>query len=133
MLKINYLRSYKKAAKSGNGVTTVFVYKVSGNAEQLAAYKKAQGDNFVEDETNGILWFTTRGCGQTGSLIITSAGKVVADMSQFDMQASLAQQFGGSLGQALANNAAQSLNIGQAQSTPVQTAQDPEPKANLED
>ena len=103
-MKIKLMRSYK--SKKGN---TVFVYGVTGSPEQLAAYKKAQGENHREDESGNALWFTTRCVGKSGTLIITTNGKVVPDMSAFDQAASIAAQYGGNFGEALAKQAAAEL------------------------
>lgn len=104
-MNVNLKRSYK--SKNGN---VVFVYEVSGSKSELEAYAEAQGEHHVEDtETGKPLWFTTRCVGQTGKLLITTNGNVVPDMSEFDQAASLAAQYGGNLGQALANGFAQKL------------------------
>jgi hypothetical protein len=115
-MKIKLMRSYK--SKKGN---TVFVYGVSGSPEQLEAFKKAQGENHREDENGTPLWFTTRCVGQSGTLIITTNGKVVPDMSAFDQAASIAKQYGGNFGQALADQAAAALlgNTGNTVSAPA--------------
>ena len=114
-MKIKLMRSYK--SKKGN---TVFVYGVTGSPEQLVAFKKAQGENHREDEKGTPLWFTTRCVGQSGSLIITTNGKVVPDMSAFDQAASIAAQYGGNFGQELARAAAASLlNSGNTVSAPA--------------
>ena len=98
-MKVKLIRSYRKAT-TGN---TVFVYSVSGTPAQIEAYKAAQGDNLVMDtESNTPLWFTTRCIGNSGTLVITSKGKVVPDMSAFEQAASLAKQYGGNFGQELA-------------------------------
>lgn len=104
-MKATLSRSYKSS--KGN---TVFVYAVSGNPSELEAFATAQGDYHRVDEATGTpLWFTTRCIGQTGTLIITSNGKVVPDMSAFDQAASLAAQYGGNLGEQLAKAAAEAL------------------------
>lgn len=121
-MKATLARSYK--SKNGN---TVFVYSVSGKAEELEAFAKAQGDNHRVDEATGKpLWFTTRCIGQTGELIITTNGKVVPDMSAFDQAASLAKQYGGNLGDQLAKAAAEQLlgHRGNTVSVPQNTPQD---------
>jgi hypothetical protein len=60
-------------------------------------------------------------------LLFTAKGAVVADMSAFDKAHSLAQQYGGSLGQELARQGAAAL-LG-APSTPTPSAeQDPADK-----
>ena len=104
-MKVSLQRSYR----SKNGHVT-FVYKVTGSAADLSAYVDAQGEYYREDETTGdALWFTTRCIGQSGTLIITSNGNIVPDMSAFDQAASIASQFGGNFGQELAKQAAQSI------------------------
>jgi hypothetical protein len=104
-MNITLIRSYR--SKNGN---PTFVYGVSGNATELAEFEAAQGDyHRVDEETGTPLWFTTRCVGPSGKLIITSNGNVVPDMSAFDQAASLAQQYGGNFGDALAAQAAQSI------------------------
>lgn len=103
-MKIKLERSYR--SKNGN---TTFVYKVNANATDLASFKEAQGQYYREDTDGAPLWFTTRCIGQTGTLIITSNGNIVPDMSAFDQAASIAEQYGGNFGQALAQQAAQSI------------------------
>ena len=80
-MKASYLRSYRKQ-ETGN---LVFVYKVDGSKEELESYKKAQGEYHTIDKKDGVLWFSPQFSGPEVSLIITSKGKVVADLSQFDM------------------------------------------------
>lgn len=103
-MNIKLKRSYR--SKNGN---TVFVYAVSGTEAQLAEYKKASGEYHRVDEDGTPLWFTTRCVGDTGKLIITTNGKIVPDMSEYDKAASIAAQYGGNFGQALAEMAAQKL------------------------
>lgn len=121
-MNIKLLRSYK--SKNGN---TVFVYAVSGNEKQLAEYKEKSSEYYREDEKGTALWFTTRCVGQTGTLIITSNGKIVPDMSAFDQAASIAAQYGGNFGQSLADMAARALmGGGNAQVAPVAQPQNNE-------
>lgn len=103
-MKVKFLSSYR--SQKGN---TVFRYAVSGTPEQIEAYKNAQGENFREDDSGTPLWFTTRFVGNNGTLIITTNGKIVPDMSAFEKADSLAKQFGGNLGQELAKAAAAEL------------------------
>ena len=104
-LSVQMQRSYK--SKNGN---RTFVYTVSGKPSDIEAYKEAQGEFYREDDkTNNPLWFTTRCIGKTGTLIITDNGNVVPDMSEYDEAASLAEQYGGNLGEMLAREAAQRL------------------------
>ena len=113
-MKVSLIRSYR--SKNGN---PTFVYKVSANAKDLKAFKKAQGDFYREDEDGNPLWFTTRCIGNQGTLIITTNGNIVPDMSAFDQAASLASQYGGDFGQQLATMSAQAiLGVNATPSTP---------------
>lgn len=127
-MKVQLIRSYR--SKNGN---VTFVYGVTGSDADLKAYKKAQGSYYREDENGQPLWFTTRCIGDNGSLIITSTGKIVPDMSEFDKQASLVEQFGGNFGQELAKHAVAQL-LGSKTATPTTTpAQTPsaEPSGDM--
>ena len=104
MLKVKSIRSYR--SKSGN---PTFVYEVRGEKANLEAFKKAQGDYYRESEDGVALWFTTRFIGEEGTLLITSNGNVVPDMSEFDKQASLVAQYGGNFGDVLAKTALKSI------------------------
>ena len=112
-MKIKLIRSYR--SKNGNAT---FVYGVSGSNADLDAFKEAQGDYYREDTDGTPLWFTTRCVGDNGSLIITTNGNIVPDMSAFDQAASIASQYGGNFGQELANQAAQSI-LGLAPKAPA--------------
>ena len=104
-MKVTMQRSYK--SKNGN---RTFVYTVTGSNAEMEAYREAQGEYYREDDkTNQALWFTTKCIGKAGTLLITDNGNIVPDMSEFDEAASLAQQYGGNLGEMLAREAAQRL------------------------
>jgi hypothetical protein len=105
MLKVNSIRTYR----SSNGNPT-FVYQVNGDKENLEKFKAIQGSYYREDEDGNPLWFTTRFIGDAGNLIITSNGKVVPDMSEFDKQASLVAQYGGNFGDVLAKDAIKKMS-----------------------
>lgn len=121
-MKVTMQRSYK--SKNGN---RTFVYTVTGSNAEMEAYKEAQGEYYREDEkTNQALWFTTKCIGKTGTLLITDNGNIVPDMSEFDEAASLAQQYGGNLGEMLAREAAQRLLGGRTLSTSKATAKQAE-------
>lgn len=131
-MNVKMQRSYK----SRNGNRT-FVYAVSGTQAELEAFKEAQGEFYREDDTTGTpLWFTTRCIGKTGTLLITEKGNVVPDMSAFDEAASLAEQYGGNLGEQLAKEAAQRLLGGRgaakAQSASKAESADDEPDTDIE-
>lgn len=104
-MNVKFKGSYRSA--KGN---TVFRYAVSGTPAQLESYKKAQGDNYREDDSTGEpLWFTTRFIGNNGKLVLTSKGTIVPDMSAYEQADSLAKQYGGNFGQELAKMAAAQL------------------------
>lgn len=116
-MRVKLLRSYR--SKKGN---PTFVYTVSGSQEELAAYEKAQGTFFRTDSDTGEpLWFTTRCIGQEGKLIITTNGNIVPDMSKLDQAASIVAQYGGNLGQSIADAAAADF-LGTAPKAPVAAA-----------
>ena len=124
-MKVTMQRSYK--SKNGN---RTFVYTVTGSNAEMEAYREEQGEYYREDEkTNQALWFTTKCIGKTGTLLITDNGNVVPDMSEFDEAASLAQQYGGNLGEMLAREAAQRLLGGRtlgASKPAAKQAEDPQ-------
>jgi len=103
-MKISLQRSYR--SKNGN---PTFVYKVTGAASDLENFKDAQGEFYRTDDDGHPLWFTTRCIGPNGSLIITTNGNIVPDMSAFDQAASIAAQYGGNFGQELARMSAAAI------------------------
>lgn len=104
-MNVKLLRSYR--SKNGN---PTFVYAVSGNQADLDAFKEAQGEYYREDDKTGSpLWFTTRCIGNSGTLIITTNGNIVPDMSKFDQASSIASQYGGNLGAELARASAMAI------------------------
>ena len=128
MLHVSLLRSYR--SKKGN---PTFVYEVSGSASDLTAFETAQGDFHRTDvDTGKPLWFTTRCIGPKGTLIITSNGNVVPDMSAFDQAASLASQYGGNFGEQLAKMSAEQVLGKPSPSSPTPQEQ-PQPKEADED
>ena len=121
-MKVTMQRSYK--SKNGN---RTFVYTVTGSNAEMEDYREAQGEYYREDEkTNQALWFTTKCIGKAGTLLITDNGNIVPDMSEFDEAASLAQQYGGNLGEMLAREAAQRLLGGRTLSSSKATAKQAE-------
>lgn len=105
-LTITFLGDY--ISKAGN---VTFRYSVDGKPEALAVFADVQGDYLREDESTGkYLWFTSRYCGDSATLIVNSdTGKIYPDMSEFRKQASLAKQFGGNLGDQIAQTAVSKL------------------------
>lgn len=136
LLNAKFVRQYRNSKG-----TLMFTYKVTGSAEALAEYEKVQGDHFRRDKvTNDVLFFTSRCFGTAGQLIITKNDKVIPDMSEFDMADNIAQQYGGSLGNSIAN--AMSVNLlakmsgkikSVATATGLPAEEKPEDKADLND
>lgn len=91
MLKAKFKNMYR--TKSGR---QMFVYNVTGTAAELAQYKEAQAEHYVEDEATGHpLYFSSRMLSynrkEAVELMITTAGKVVVDETDkvFDRAARL--------------------------------------------
>lgn len=104
-MRAKFLGSYRNA--NGN---LVFRYEVSGTVTEIENYKVSQGDNYRESDTTGKpLYFTSRYVGDNAKLIITSKGKVVADMSELEQANSLIAQFPGPLGDAIAKATAEKI------------------------
>jgi len=110
-MKAKYIRNYR--SKNGN---IVFVYGVTGNKDQIDAFKEIQGDQLRESDDGVPLWFTRRFIGNTGTLVVTSNHKIVPDMSEYEKANSLANQFEGKLGQELARQSA-ALLLGSSTAT----------------
>jgi len=123
-MKATFARTYVKK-ETGNDV---FVYSVTfANDAEHESYKTAQGNKYrVDQKTGDNLYFSPRYHGEAIDLIITSNNKVVADTSAFAKARSLAAQYGGNFGEALAQESAKSLVAGlikpQASTQPAPTA-----------
>lgn len=105
-MKATYKGAYTKRNPNTGVVSDVFRYGVTGTPEKIEQYKKDQGENLrTDDQTGEPLFFTNRFAGKSVNLVKTRAGRYIADLSELKAQASLAAQFGGNLGQALANAA----------------------------
>jgi hypothetical protein len=105
-LLATYSTNYPKVNKDGK-LTTVFVYTVSGDAEALADYRTAQGDNYRTDESGAPLFFTgypaaTDTCSMRKNLSGKNAGKWDLDTAEFRKDKAIVEMAGGNLGQAIA-------------------------------
>lgn len=133
-MKIKLKSSYRNA----NG-TIVFVYKVSGTKSQIAQFVEAQGEYIKyedNDESKAPLFFNTAYAGESGSLIITQAGKVVIDNTEANKMASLIEQHKGTaLGDALALQLATKMmrDMSSKSSAPAEKAPTPTPENSVED
>ena len=98
--------------------TLVFRYAVTGSPTAMAAYEEAQGEYFTKDTTTDeVLYFTTRFCGKSATLVVTEDLKVYPDMSELEQQASFVAQLGGNLGEAMAAEIARKLAGGSGASS----------------
>lgn len=98
MLKCTKIREYMKNGKPR------FVYAVSGSKEELAKYKKIQGEYYREDDKTGApIYNTGRAFIQkTGNLGFTFDGTgVYQDQSELNELKSIAEQTGANLGDIL--------------------------------
>lgn len=122
MLQATFERSYVTVNKHGVK-TPMFVYRVSGTPEELAAFEQAQGEFYRTDSDGTPVWITPRGQGQSATLIILEAtedrpARVVADTSAIAMASSLMEQYKGTaIADALARQIAEVLT-GKPQHTP---------------
>lgn len=107
-MKATFKSSYRKMDKNQKP-TTVFVFGVTGTAEELAKYKTAQGEHYRPNPDGEVLWFTTRFQGDVVKLNISAKGKVVADNTEMDKMNSLIEQNKGALGEALARITAERI------------------------
>ncbi len=110
--------------KKGTG-NPVCRYRVTGSATELKAYKKAQGEFYVEDKVKGPLFFDTRYHGKSVNLIITEAGSVIADNEEQLLAQMTIEQTGGNLGEALAKEWAQKMIGTPSSATPAVSSENP--------
>jgi hypothetical protein len=89
MLTGKFLRSYPK-----NG-STVFVYQVDGNEQELKKVEEIKGDGHrLDSETGKPLHFTAFFAGDKVNFTITENDKFVVDNSKFERMKSLVDQYG---------------------------------------
>ena len=105
-LTANYSTNYPKVNKDGK-LTTVFVYTVSGDAEDLADYQAAQGDNYRTSDSGEPLFFTgypaaSDTCSMRKNLSGKNAGRWDLDTAEFRKHKAMVEMAGGNLGQAIA-------------------------------
>lgn len=90
-------------------VQTIFVYKVTGDAEALADYRATQGDNYRTNDAGEPLFFATTPsatdfCAMRKNIGGTNAGKWGLDSGEFRKHKAIVEAAGGNLGQAIANS-----------------------------
>jgi hypothetical protein len=125
MLKATIITSFKAIAKTGTRKGQSIdrhLYSVAGTPEELAAFKTAMGNFYAEDADGKALYYSNNFAGNTATLIISKGGKVNPDMSEFVRASSLATQFPGALGDAIAAKAADQL-LGSSHTAPQPVAQ----------
>lgn len=126
-LNVKFERDYR--SQKGN---VTFVYTVSGSEENLKEYERVQGEFLRKNDEGKMLYFTTRAMGMSGQIIITANDKIVPNMTELNMAASLSAQFGGNLGQEMAKLHAAKLTGIQDSNTPAPVAQ-PQQTSGLEE
>lgn len=117
MAKFEKVRQYRKK-ETGK---LVFVYKVTGKAEELDNYRAQAGEYLVEDDNGTPLYFSTRYVGEKCASLTTQDGRIIPDTSDMDTQAALVEQYGGNFGQALADKLAAKLASGGMKNATVAT------------
>ena len=117
---MHYLTLSSRGQYRNKKGTLVFRYAVSGSKAALEAYEDSQGEYYTVDDKSGEpLFFTPRFAGKKATLVVTDEGRAYVDMSELEQQASLISQFGGNLGQAMADAFARSLAGGTAAPKPA--------------
>jgi hypothetical protein len=122
-VSVKFKSSYKK-----EGGKTIFVYRVTGSPENIARYKELQGGNLVEETPGKPLYFTQFALGAEGQLILGET-RIIPDRSHLDMAQSLAAQYGGNLGETIAQQMLKGLitpSSGDAQRVENERVADPE-------
>jgi hypothetical protein len=105
-LTATYSTNYPKVQKNGK-LGTVFVYTVSGDAEELADYQASQGDYFRTSDDGEPLFFTgypaaNDVCSMRKNLSGKNAGRWDLDTADFRKDRAIVEMAGGNLGQAIA-------------------------------
>ncbi len=133
MLTGKFSKTYKKAGKDGI-VRPRFVYEVSGSEAELAQYKESlesRGIAYHEDDKSGKpLFFSLNFTGNNVDITFTQDGRAIIDDSKLVTMSSMAENAGGLLGQAIAQQAAAMLlgTVGAPASAPAQV---PAPQAEV--
>lgn len=109
-LTASYKSNYPKMSKNGNPIT-VFVYRITGNEQELTEYQVAQGNNFVTDDDGTPLYFTvnpapTDVCKMYKVQGGDNAGQYTLDLAEFRKDMAIVAAAGGNLGIAIAQNKA---------------------------
>lgn len=135
MLTIKLDGTYRKKLlvpqKNGSYLSDLrWRYKVSGTPEELSDYK-ASDERIVTDETGTHLLFSTRYLGDNAGLSksVTTKKYFAQSNPMIDKLQSMVNQYGGSIGDALATMAAAEIikGMGNAGSAPVGVTATPNP------
>src|SRR5690606_20333586 len=102
-------------------------YEAAGSEEASEQFREAQAELLRGSDSAIPSWFTIKCMGDKGSLLITSDGNVGPDGSGVRKAASLAAQYGGSLGQELARMSAAKLLGMDSEPAPQQQVQQQAP------
>lgn len=109
-LIIAFVRQYRKAPSeaqraAGQAGTIVFVYKVTGNEDNIKNYLDTKKDfiKSVKQEDGQINFFSTRYIGKAGELMLTNKGAWVIDTTELDQLHNLEMQYGKDIAREVAN------------------------------
>jgi hypothetical protein len=120
MIKITFKSQYRKASTAAGRGRLTFVYTVAGSPKELQAYADTQGEYLREDDNGKPLFFSTRYYGATCNMLPNAdESGFYPDTSELDQLAALADQYGGAVGNAIAEKLASKLSARGAKSTPA--------------
>jgi hypothetical protein len=111
MLKIKFKSQYRKASTAAGRGRLTFVYTVAGTSKEVQAYSDTQGEYLREDDNGVPLFFSTRYYGATCDMLSNAdESGFYPDTSELDQLAALAEQYGGAVGNAIAEKLANKLS-----------------------
>ena len=128
MLKCTVLREYTTVSKATGKPVVRFVYAVTGSKEDMATFKKIQGEYYrVDDKTGAVLFNTGRAfIGNVGKLGFKHDGSgVFQDNSEINQLKSIAEQHGANFGELLVRAKIDQMLGG---NTPASVAESPSPE-----
>lgn len=122
-MKINKIGSYPSKK---NKLETTFVYEVSGTDAELLKYRELKGDNYQQSPSGKPIYWSSRAYLPDTILKFNFKGDgVFADTSELDDAAALARQYGGNLGQSIAEYKVQEI-FGKRKQSSTPVPQEPE-------
>ena len=94
-MKITFNRTFRSTGKNNPASKgkVRFSYVVSGTKEELASFKKAQGDFYLENEKGQPILNLLHDIGDSADMIQTQDGRFIPNTSVLDRASDLAQQY----------------------------------------